>query len=147
MAALRPYRVYHDETIQSHSKYPHNYGMIRNADRCAELANPTCGDIVTVYLVIDENNIIRKIHFDGSLCAIATASASIMTEVLTGLTVCDAKTIACNLGVAFCDAEQRDDVYNFDGFESLASAHDIPGRETCTTLAWDALKNALEEQD
>src|SRR5262245_20860162 len=85
-------RELYQELIIDHTKRPRNFGPLETANCQADGHNPLCGDKVTVFLNV-ENNVVKDIRFQGSGCAISTASASMMTESLKGKTVADAKTL------------------------------------------------------
>ncbi len=76
-------RELYQEVIFDHYKRPRNFHALRGADCSAEGHNPLCGDRVTVYLKTNDG-VIEDVSFEGSGCAISTASASLMTEVLKG---------------------------------------------------------------
>jgi SUF system NifU family Fe-S assembly protein len=75
----------YQEVILDHSKRPHNYRVMEGADYHADGYNPLCGDRVRIYLKLKGDRI-SDISFQGSGCAISTASASILTETLKGKT-------------------------------------------------------------
>ena len=79
----------YQEVILDHNRHPRNYGELTDATSQAEGYNPLCGDKVRVYLKLN-GDVIEKVGFEGTGCAISTASASIMTEVLKGRTVSQA---------------------------------------------------------
>ena len=79
----------YQELILAHNKRPRNRRKLATANRQAEGYNPLCGDHVTVFLHI-EDEVVKEATFEGSGCAISTASASLMTESLAGKTVAEA---------------------------------------------------------
>ena len=79
-------RELYQETILDHSRRPRNFQLLEDANRKAEGYNPLCGDRCKVFLK-EHGGVIGKVTFQGAGCAIATASASLMTEVLKGKTV------------------------------------------------------------
>jgi nitrogen fixation NifU-like protein len=60
---------------------------MENANRVVDGYNPLCGDRLTLYLSIDDDNVIKDASFQGEGCAISTASVSLMTEMIKGKTV------------------------------------------------------------
>ncbi len=82
----------YQEVILDHGKRPRNFHPIENADHHANGYNPLCGDKVTIYLTLVDDRI-TDISFQGSGCAISTASASILTETLKGKTRAEAEAI------------------------------------------------------
>ena len=82
----------YQEVILDHNRRPRNYGGLADATSEAEGYNPLCGDKVKVYLK-KEGDLIERVAFEGTGCAISTASASIMTEVLQGKTIAEAREL------------------------------------------------------
>ena len=80
----------YQELILDHNKSPRNRRKVDPADRHAEGFNPLCGDHVSVTIKLD-GDIVKDVAFEGSGCAISTASASLMTEALKGKTLEEAK--------------------------------------------------------
>jgi nitrogen fixation NifU-like protein len=76
-------RELYQEVILDHHKRPRNFHKLEDANRHAEGFNPLCGDRIMVYLRV-EDGVVRDAGFEGSGCAISTASASLMTEMLKG---------------------------------------------------------------
>ena len=79
-------RELYQEIILDHNRRPRNMHSMPDATGKAEGFNPLCGDKVTVYLKV-EDGVVRDVSFQGSGCAISTASASLMTEGVKGKTV------------------------------------------------------------
>ncbi len=75
------------ETIQEHFRHPRNYGSLEAPDIRHEEANPTCGDRVRIEVSIGADGTIAAVRFQGDLCMIAKAAASLMTEMIAGLPV------------------------------------------------------------
>ena len=80
-------RHLYQEVIFDHNRSPRNYGELATSNRRAEGYNPLCGDHVVVVLRLTDDGVIEDLRFQGRGCAISTASASIMTETIKGLTV------------------------------------------------------------
>jgi len=136
-------RQLYQELILDHNKKPRNFRRLEGANRSAEGFNPLCGDKITVYLKV-EDGVVRDIGFQGSGCAISTASASLMTAALKGKTEAEAQAL-------------------FQGFHSLVTGQpetgvalgklavfsgvcQFPVRVKCATLAWHTLRAALRGQ-
>jgi nitrogen fixation NifU-like protein len=133
-------RELYQETIFDHYRRPRNYGRLNGANRTAEGYNPLCGDKVTLYLLVDEG-VIRDARFEGSGCAIATASASLMTESIKGKREDEALRLLESIhGMVTTGAMSGD----LGKLEVLAGVHEFPLRVKCATLAWHTMKAALE---
>ncbi|MGJ9385002.1 Fe-S cluster assembly sulfur transfer protein SufU [Salipaludibacillus sp. CF4.18] len=68
--------------VMDHAKYRQNYGKLEGEDvRKIHYKNPTCGDVMILYLQIEQSKI-KNISFEGEGCAISMASSSMMTELI-----------------------------------------------------------------
>src|SRR5919106_7079121 len=85
-------RELYQELIIDHSKRPRNFKVLEEANRKLEGYNPLCGDKITVFLEL-ENDRVNNVTFQGSGCAISTASASVMTESVKGKTLAKVETL------------------------------------------------------
>lgn len=137
-------RALYQEVLLDHSKRPRNFRELKEADRRAEGYNPLCGDKVKIYLKL-EGDRISDISFQGSGCAISTASASILTETLKGKTRAEAE----GLFEAFHrmvtgQAQESDAVRPMGKLAVFAGVTEFPLRVKCATLAWHTLRSALE---
>lgn len=72
------------EFILDHYENPRNRGKIEDADVVSDGGNPGCGDVVTIYLKVDDANRVRQVTFEGQGCTISQAAASLVTEMVTG---------------------------------------------------------------
>ncbi len=85
-------RDLYQDLILDHTKRPRNFGQMENANCRADGHNPLCGDKLTVFLDV-ENGVVKDVRFQGSGCAISTASASMMTESIKGKTRAEVETL------------------------------------------------------
>jgi nitrogen fixation protein NifU and related proteins len=131
----------YQETILDHSKRPRNFHVMADANRHAEGFNPLCGDKLRLFLKV-ENDIVQDASFEGSGCAISTASASLMTESLKGKTREEAlKLLEKFHDLLTTDAAAAKDLGKLVVF---CGVRDYPARVKCATLAWHTLKSALD---
>lgn len=140
-------RELYQEVILDHNKNPRNFHPIADADREVEGFNPLCGDRYTVYVKL-KGDTIKDAAFQGSGCAISKASASLMTECVIGKTLEE----ATDLFHCFHDLLTRKDTPDLESerlgeIAALAGVRDFPMRIKCATLAWHALKAAIEKRD
>lgn len=136
-------RELYQETIFDHYRQPRNYGRLDGANRRAEGYNPLCGDKVVLYLRV-EDGVILDASFEGFGCAIATASASLLTENIKGRSEEEAlqlqdRFIGMVTGVATTGELGK--------LEVLAGVREFPQRVKCATLAWHTMKAALKNAD
>ena len=136
-------RELYQEIILDHNRRPRNFGVPDQSNRTAKGHNPLCGDIVTVYLLLEED-VVKDIQFEGKGCAISIASASIMTELIIGKTEAE----ALELFQSFHDFVTGDDVAELadelEELKALSGVRDYPMRVKCATLAWHSMAAALD---
>jgi len=135
-------RNLYQEVVVDHSRSPRNFGRLAAANRSAEGFNPLCGDRLTLYLRI-RDGVIEDASFDGSGCAISTASASLMTEALKGKTEAQARALFSAFH-ALVTAEPARAGVPMGKLEVLAGVREFPARVKCATLAWHTMQAALE---
>ncbi len=130
----------YQETILDHSKRPRNHHSMDDANRKAEGYNPLCGDKLRLYLKV-EDDVVQDASFEGSGCAISTASASLMTDSLKGKTRAEAlKLMEKFHELLTTDTPVQQDLGKLVVF---CGVRDYPARVKCATLAWHTLKSAL----
>jgi nitrogen fixation NifU-like protein len=84
---------FYKENILDHYRRPRNAGRLEHPTHSHEEHNPLCGDVIRLDLHVDENNVIDQVAFKGKGCAISQASASMLTEMIKGKTLDEAKAI------------------------------------------------------
>ncbi len=140
-------RDLYQEVILDHSKRPRNFHALPSANRKAEGYNPLCGDRETVYLQL-EGDVLKDVAFEGSGCAISTASASMMTESLKGKTKAEADALFQRFhGLITGAAEGRAAASGSPALgklEVFSGVREFPVRVKCATLPWHTLKAALD---
>ncbi|MEO5800450.1 MAG: Fe-S cluster assembly sulfur transfer protein SufU [Gemmatimonadales bacterium] len=129
--------------IIEHDRSPRNFRTLAAPTHRAEGTNPLCGDEVALEMSVNSAGQITDVGFQGRGCAVSKASASLLTTAVQGKTVAEAREL-------------------FDGFHGLLTGHPVPGaklgklavfeglaaypmRVKCATLAWHAMKQALDE--
>lgn len=137
-------RDLYQEVIFDHYKKPRNYHALAGANHVAHGHNRLCGDQLTVYLHV-EGDVIKEVSFEGTGCAISTASASLMTDALTGKSLAEAESLfeAFHHLVTHDDAEPDEALGKL---EVLAGVREFPARVKCATLAWHTLQAALKDR-
>jgi nitrogen fixation protein NifU and related proteins len=140
-------RDLYQEVILDHTKKPRNFHKMEAATNSAKGHNPLCGDRLTVYVKL-ENDIVQDISFEGSGCAISTASASMMTESLKGKRRSDVEALFHRfheLVTGKSDATQ--DASELGKLAVFSGVQEFPVRVKCATLCWHTLRAALESQE
>jgi len=135
----------YQEVILDHSKRPHNFRVMDGATRQAQGYNPLCGDKVRLYVKL-EGDRIADISFQGSGCAISTASASILTETLKGKTRAEAEALFQRFhGLVTGKAEEAGKGAELGKLAVFSGVSEFPVRVKCATLVWHTLRSALGE--
>lgn len=129
----------YQEIILDHYKHPQNKSLTSSADKEVHHVNPTCGDEITLQVAIKDDALIG-VHWDGQGCSISQASASVMSDLVSGQSV----QRALALGDEFLQMMQgngpHDDLGDGVAFEGVAK---YPARVKCALLGWMALKDAV----
>jgi nitrogen fixation protein NifU and related proteins len=137
-------RELYQELIIDHSKRPRNFRALEGASRKSEGYNPLCGDKITVFLEL-ENDRVKNVGFQGSGCAISTASASVMTESVKGKTLADAEMLFDVFHQLVTGkppaAGKTPELGKLVAFSGVS---EFPARVKCATLAWHTLHAALQ---
>lgn len=139
-------RDLYQEVIFDHNRTPRNFHKLAGANRQAEGFNPLCGDQLSVYLKISDQDLIEDVSFEGRGCAISTASASIMTETLKGKTVQQASILFENFHrlVTGQGVDAAAPAADLGKLQVLTGVRDYPARVKCATLAWHTVQAALK---
>ncbi|HXG91160.1 MAG TPA: SUF system NifU family Fe-S cluster assembly protein [Blastocatellia bacterium] len=131
----------YQELILDHSKSPRNFRRIEEASRSAEGYNPLCGDKVKVFLKM-EGDVVSDVSFQGSGCAISTASASIMTETVKGKTQAEAERLFKTFHDLVTGRPPKSD-QELGKLAVFSGVSEFPTRVKCATLSWHTLRSAL----
>jgi nitrogen fixation NifU-like protein len=84
---------FYRENILDHYRNPRNKGHLENPTHSHEEHNPLCGDVLHIDLHVNDEDVIQEVRFDGQGCAISQASASMLTEMVQGKTLEEAKLV------------------------------------------------------
>ncbi len=133
----------YQEIVMDHYRAPRGKARLDHVPNSLAHENPTCGDALKLEVAVDDSGRIQRVLFDGKGCAISTASASLMTESVQGLTVAEARERASSFIRALrgeAPPETLDAMGDLAAFKGIAS---FPVRVKCATLAWHALLVSL----
>ena len=133
------------EILLDHYEYPHNHKLTDNpAFREAHMASDSCIDDIRVQAKITDG-IIEDVRFDGRACTISTASTSMMTDLVKGKSIADARVIMDNY-FAMIDGKEYDE----DLLEEAVAMQGVSkqaNRIRCATIGWRGLKQLIEESE
>jgi nitrogen fixation NifU-like protein len=143
-------RELYRELILDHARNPRHFHKLDDATHTAEGINPLCGDKLHLYVRLDDDGIIREAAFEGSGCAISVASASLLTDLVTGLSKPEAiryfEEITGRLTGSGPQASRKIDA-GLEKLRALDGVREYPSRVKCATLAWHALNSAVSGQN
>ncbi|HSV95276.1 MAG TPA: iron-sulfur cluster assembly scaffold protein [Spirochaetia bacterium] len=115
------------EIIIDHYKNPRNQGEIENADRVIDEVNSSCGDIIKIFVKLDDGKIL-DMKWQGIGCAISTAGASMLSEKVVGMNKSDLE------------------IFGEDGVVEMLGGEINAGRMKCATLAYRGLLRVFEQE-
>lgn len=133
----------YQDIILDHNKRPRHYGALADYTHTAEGYNPLCGDKMEVFLIINDGQI-DSVQFEAACCAICKASASIMTEALTGKSLDEVEAVYARMSELLTAKEEIEADLSVDGeIAALAGVRNFPARIKCATLPWHTYEAAL----
>jgi len=136
----------YQEILLDHYRNPRHFGPLPGCDHAAEGHNPLCGDRVHVEVKLDGRRL-SEVKFEGSGCAISTASASMMTDAVTGRTRDEVEALYQRFHDALTVGGSTDALEDQGELAALAGVREFPMRVKCATLAWHTLRSALAGAD
>jgi len=139
-------RELYQEVILDHNRHPRNRGKLEQPTGFAEGHNPLCGDQIQVYLHM-EGSTVREVSFEGSGCAISTASASLMTEAIKGKTLKQVEAVFHEFQEMVTATGEAAEHPDLGDLEVFGGVREYPVRIKCATLPWHTLKAALKGQE
>jgi len=131
----------YQEIILDHYKNPRHHGDLRNSG-IPYLENPTCGDSVALKVAWDEKDCLKEITIDNQGCAISSASASMMGQLLQGKSREEIEFL-CSRFIRIMRGEEENTLPEWGELEALSGVIRYPARIKCATLPWHALEKAL----
>ena len=135
------------EIIIEHSQFPRHHGSIENPTHQGDGENPFCGDRVRLQFSVNGDGIIEKAVFESVGCAISTASASLLTSHLHGLSLLQAQELFERIRSVITSGPDESADQQLGELAALAFAGRYPSRVKCATLPWHVLKHALTRDD
>lgn len=133
------------EVILDHNRHPRNFGELEDADRVVEGVNPLCGDRMTLYVKL-EGDKVADISFKGTGCAISVASSSLMTEKAKGGSLQEVEALFEQVHEMLTGDERGtpEELESLEKLAALSGVREYPTRVKCASLAWHALKTAIQ---
>ena len=140
-------RDLYQEVILDHNKSPRNFKKLETANRTAEGYNPLCGDKIDIFIDV-EDRIVKDISFQGSGCAISKASASLMSTIVKGKTVEEAKSLFEKFhNLITGKLDENASIEELGKLAVLAGVKEFPVRVKCASLALHTMLTALKNEN
>jgi nitrogen fixation protein NifU and related proteins len=136
----------YQEIILEHNRKPRNFREMSDADRVVQGRNPMCGDALTLWVKMGDDDRIADVSFKGEGCAISKSSASIMTTAVKGKTRAEAVKVFEKFHDLVTGNLPESDQASLGSMRAFGGVSRFPLRVKCASLAWHALKSALEGQ-
>lgn len=133
----------YQEIILEHNRKPRNFRQMTDADRTIEGRNPLCGDSLTVWVKLADDTI-ADVSFKGQGCAISKASASLMTTAVKGKTRAEAEQLFDRFHRLVLGELPESEQGSLGSLRALGGVSRFPLRVKCASLAWHALRSALQ---
>lgn len=135
------------EVVLDHYRSPRHQGVLENPTFQEGGHNPSCGDVLEIYVKLDEDEKIKDVTFEGHGCSISLASSSMMTEIMIGKTVDEALDLVQTFeGMMRGETEFPDEDEYLDVL-SMKGVAEFPVRVKCATLAWDTIKRGIKKYE
>ena len=134
----------YQNVILEHNRSPRNYREMEDANRKAEGNNPLCGDRLTVWVRLDDDDVIQDASFQGSGCAISKASASLMTNAVKGRTRQEAEELFRRFNRLVTGTLDPAEAETLGKLAVFSGVSEFPVRIKCASLSWHALRAALD---
>ena len=134
----------YQQVILDHNKKPRNFRELEGANRTAEGYNPLCGDQLSIYLQLEDDQV-KDISFEGSGCAIFKASASMMTQAVKGKTKQQSEELFDEFHrLVTGELDEETEENQLGKLKIFAGVREFPVRVKCATLSWHTMHAALE---
>ena len=133
----------YQQVILEHNRSPRNYGPLSGATHRAEGDNPLCGDRYTIELRVGDDDTVAAIGFYGAGCAISKASASLMTETVTGMSAACVNELFERFHDLVRGRLEPGDQAELGKLQVFSGIWEYPARVKCAILSWHALSSAL----
>ena len=130
--------------LEHYSRPPHK-GPLPGHTHYDEGINPSCGDEIELFIKI-KDDVVEAVNFEGVGCSICLASASMLTSLLRGKSVEEAKTFRNEFKKWITVREPEPSAVDLDELEALGGVRNYPVRLKCALLAWETFEGALRKQ-
>ncbi len=130
------------QTVLDHHRAPRNFGALAGHTHAAEGANPLCGDALRCEALLADGRI-RDVRFQGQACAIATASASMLSELAKGLDAAGLQALHARFDGFLHRGDDDSEDATLADLNALSELRRYPARHKCALLPFATLEAAL----
>lgn len=131
------------EIIMEHYKDPRNHGLVDDERyQSNRIKNPSCGDDVRMQILV-EDGVVKDVKQEATGCSISVASASVLSEIIIGKTVEEAKNIIHNY-LNMVSNKPYDESIDLEEAAVFQGVKTFPARIKCASIAWVAIRDILE---
>lgn len=132
----------YESLVLEHSRKPRNFGKITCTCQSQKGKNPSCGDQLELFLLI-ENDLIKEVKFEGEGCALSMSSSSLMTQAIKGKSIIEAKKILNQFVLFIIENNELDE--NYEPLHIFKNVHNFPLRVKCVLLPWRTLEKIIKD--
>ena len=136
-------RDLYQEVILDHGRKPRNQRPMEKATAESVGYNPLCGDKLHLFVQV-QDGVVTDVSFEGTGCAISTASASLLTQILKGKSQEEVQSILAGFVAMLTEEEGAPEASSLGKLAVFEGVKEFPVRVKCATLAWRTLEAALE---
>jgi nitrogen fixation NifU-like protein len=130
------------EVLMDHYRHPRNKGDLKDADRLSRGSNPRCGDDIEIGVTL-RGDTVEKVSFRGRGCSVCLASASMLTEVVSGKQLAETHALCREVQSTFTRNGENDLLEQLGDLAALSVVRQYPARHRCVLLSWSTLSDAL----
>jgi SUF system NifU family Fe-S assembly protein len=131
------------EIIMEHYKNPRNHGLVEDERyESNRIKNPSCGDDITIQVLV-EDGLVKDVRQQATGCSISVASASVLSEIVKGKKVEEAKEIVDTYLNMVTNKPFNEDI-DLEEAAVFSGVKKFPARIKCASIAWVAFKDSLE---
>lgn len=132
----------YESLVLEHSRKPRNFGKLTCCCHSQKGKNPSCGDQLELFLLI-ENNFIIDVKFEGEGCALSMSSSSLMTQIIKGKSIIEAQKIFNQFILFIVENNELEEIY--EPLHIFKNVHRFPLRVKCVLLPWRTLEKIIKE--
>ncbi len=136
---------FYKKVILDHAKNKRNHRKMDAFTHKIHYKNPTCGDVMTMYARINDEETVEDVSFIGEGCFISMASSSMFTIVAKGRTVKELQELSLLMNEMILNGKETEDE-RLEDMISFKDIHKLPARYNCALMPWQALEKLIKAE-